>query len=165
MYVRRIDIGSVSGIDEAIEFLQDNLTKEAMQKKVDKAASELIEEALEVAKGEYPDVVKLETDHGEGKHTLTATHEAIAFIEFGAGWGVNSAGIVATETELQTGIDISVGSYSRENEGEFWNTDRGYWHFGRQKYTEIEARPGMELARQHIADNGREKLREVFDLD
>lgn len=160
---RKIDIGSVSGIDKAIAFLQDNLSRETLQEKLDKTASELIEAGAKAASQVYPSVVSLEQTNEGSVHKLTASHEAIAFIEFGAGYGVDGSTVIAEETRAQSGLDISIGSYSREHEGEFSKTGR--WHFGGREYEEIQPSPGMEYARITIEDNAEKKLKEVFGVD
>ena len=160
---RKIDISSVSGIDKAIAFLQDNLSKEVLQEKVDEVASALIADGQAAAEQVYPESVQVEAINETGVHKLIAEHDGIAFIEFGAGYAVDGSTAVAGATKAQSGMDISIGSYSREHEGEFSKT--GHWHFGGHVYEEIQPRPGMEYARITIEDNAEKKLKEVFGVD
>ena len=160
----KIDIGSVAGIDAAIKYLQENMTKEAMQKKVDEVASALIDEAYEVERDVYPQSVILERKNDTGSHSLIASHDAIAFIEFGTGVLTNGAGETAAATEAQKGIEIVQGSYSYQNgPGEFFRT--GKWHFGGAVFTGTMSRPGTEYARQWITGRAEAKLKEVFGVD
>lgn len=161
---RKIDISSVEGIDKALAFLQENLSKDALQQKLDETASALIDEGKTAAESVYPEAVSVTApDPENGVHKLVAEHEGIAFIEFGAGYGVENGTDIAGATRAQTGMDISIGSYSRENHGEF--AEKGVWHFGGRAYEQIPARPGMEYARVTIEDNAEKKLKEVFGVD
>lgn len=160
---RKIDISSAEGIDKAIAFLKDNLSQNVLQQKLDETATALIEDGAAAAEQVYPEAVDLITTNEDGVHKLTAVHEGIAFIEFGAGYGVDSDGEVASATAKQSGMEISIGSYSREHGGEFAKTGR--WHFGGKEYEQIPARPGMEYARVTIEDNAEKKLKEVFGVD
>lgn len=167
MAKKKIDIGSVAGINRAIAYLQKQLSEEALQKKVDKAAKGLLKDAKAVAEEAYAGTsAKVSQVDGKGSHSLIAESPEIAFIEFGAGYGVVAAGEFADKAEFA----VEPGSWSREHEGQFYRTDKakpgeGYWKYNGEKYSEIPARPGMELARQYVEDNARDKLKEVFDVD
>lgn len=164
MSVKKIDIGSVAGIDEAIAFLEENLTAKAMQKKVDEVAAALIDEAYEIERDVYPQTVTIEKVNNEGSHSLIASHDAIVFIEFGAGVLTDGTGETAAATEAQSGIEVAQGAYSYQNgPGEFFRT--GKWHFGGKEYTGIVPRPGTEYARMFITDMAEKKLKEVFGVD
>lgn len=163
---RKIDISSAEGIDKAIAFLQENLSKDALQQKLDETASALIDEGKTAAESVYPETVSVTApDPENGVHKLVAKHEGIAFIEFGAGVDTDGRGEFADEADFP----VEQGSYSYEQylanpeKGEFFRT--GKWHFGGHEYTGIAPRPGMELARRHIEDNAEKKLKEVFGVD
>lgn len=169
MYVKKhIDIGSVTGIDEAIAYLQDNLTKESMQKKVRELAKALAEEAKAVAEEEYAGCgIKVTIEEGETKDELVikAAGEHIAFIEFGAGMTTDPLGspVFAGEAERQEGIEVEEGTYSRANSGMYANL--GYWEFGGKIYRYVIPHPGMEFARVYLSDSAGKRLREVFGVD
>lgn len=164
---RKIDISSVSGIDKAIAFLEKNLTQEALQEKVDKVATALIDEGQKVAKAEYPAVVQVDVDHQKGEHTLTATDkrdgDGIAFIEFGAGLTTDGSG----EFAKRAPFNVEEGSYSvaKDPPGQYAQTGFRYWEFNGERMNAVMPRPGMEMARRHIEDNAEKKLKEVFGVD
>jgi hypothetical protein len=157
---KQIDIGSVAGIDRAIAYIQKQLSEEALQKKVDKAAKSLLTEAKSEAEQAYAGTSAIVTQRdSEGLHSLIAESPEIAFIEFGAGYGVVAAGEFADKAEF----DVEPGSWSRLHDGPFART--GQWEHNGQTYTEIPAQPGMELARQYVEDHAEKKLKEVFGVD
>lgn len=166
---RKIDIGSVAGIDEAIRFLKNEMSEKAIQAKLDKAFGELLDKAANVANGVYfgkafADVVSAKYP----TYTLRATSENgdLAFIEFGVGWGVNAKNEFANAPGAP---EVHVGSWSKANEGLFWKSNLRYWYYDKTRYTgheeEFLARPGMEAARQYVADNWERVVKEVFRFD
>jgi len=170
MSVKTIDIGSVAGIDEAIAFLEREMSEQAIQAKLDKAFVGLLNKAAEVANGMYfgRAFATVESDKYP-TYTLKATAvdgENIAFVEFGVGWGVDARGEFAHAPGAPA---VHVGSWSQENGGEFWSSGLRFWHHNRVTYTghedQFQARPGMEAARQYVVDNWEQAVKEVFSLD
>ncbi len=162
---KKINIGSVAGIDAAIKFLETEMSKEALQAKADKIASALIDKAEEVASDVYPPEVELIKKGG----SLTAKHPEIAFIEFGTGYGVDKDNEFARSPDAP---EVDVGSWSRKHGGEFWKTHSanpgsGRWHYKGQRFTQTPAIPGMEFARLVITNEKviEETVKEVFHLD
>jgi len=174
--VRKIDIGSVAGIDEALKFLETEMSKEAMLKKADKIASVLIGEAVDVARSEYAGTgVQVFRSDLPGKHTIEAVDDEIAFIEFGVGWGVNAKNEFAKTSNGAP--PVHVGSYSEQNvkpdgrRGPFYESNYDHWFYGGERFTGTEAdllpRPGMEMARQFVTDerNIEQAVKEALALD
>ena len=123
---------------------------------------------------EWHDEVSVRKD--ENGYSVVAESPEIAFLEFGAGYGVVEIGDDDKVAKTAAGvIPIEVGSWSREHGGEFYQTShpngeaqdngKGHWHYNGDEYTRIDARQGMELAREHIVDNAEKKLKEVFSGD
>lgn len=173
---RKIDIGSVAGIDEAIDFLKEFLSQEALQEKIDQVASDLIGEAVDVARETYMGTGVLVTRSAPsetGKHTITATDDEIAFIEFGIGWGVDANNEFAKQSNGAP--PVHVGSWSEQNRkpdgrrGPFYESNYMGWHHEGEWITGAETeylpKPGMENARQYIVDNAEAKIKEVFHFD
>ncbi len=161
MYVKTIDIGSIAGIDEAIDFLETEMSKDALLKKAEKIATVLVEKGKVVAESEYPEDVKVEADGG----TLTASHPEIAFIEFGAGITTDGSGEFAAHAPF----NVEEGSYSvaKSPPGMYAKTGFRYWIHDGKRMNAIVPHPGMEMARQHITEDGviDEAVKEVLSLD
>lgn len=178
MLVKTIDIGSIAGIDEALTFLEDKMSEKALQDLADKIASELIGGATDVARQMYAGtgvIVTRSAPTETGKHSILATDDEIAFIEFGIGWGVNAKNEFAKTSNGAP--PVHVGSWSEQNRrpdgrrGPFYESNYTGWHYGGEYYNGTEAdvlpRPGMEMARQYVTDinNINQAVREALHLD
>lgn len=170
MYVKTINIGSVAGIDEAIAFLEREMSENAIKAKLDTAMRKLLNEAADLATQTYFGFATAELDKQDyPNYSIKATstsNEDLAFIEFGVGWGVRANNEFA---HAEGAPDVFVGSWSRANEGRFWQSNLRYWYYGKTRYTgresELIARPGMETARQYVVDNWERVMKEVFRFD
>lgn len=161
--MKTIDIGSVAGIDEALRFLETEMSKEAMQAKADKIATALIEKAKGVAESIYPPEVSVEI--GEGGKSLIASGPEVVFIEFGAGLTTDGSGEFAAHAPF----NVEEGSYSVSQNpiGEYARTGFQYWHHDGKTLNALAPHPGMETARQYVTDEGNIEnvAREVIHLD
>ena len=163
MSVAKIDIGSVAGIDQALSFLESALDGKAIDQRLDRTISAMIDEAEAVAQSVYPMDVEMEEDYADGKYVLRAKNEGIAFIEFGAGITTDGSG----EFAARAPFNVEEGSYSVAQNpiGEFARTGFQYWHYNGNAMNAVVPRPGMELARQFIADNWEARIKEAFGGD
>lgn len=155
--MRKIDIGSIAGIDEAIKALN----KLADLKSACKAIADVgTAVANEIYAGSGAVAETVERDDGYAVKA-TAENNQIAFIEFGAGSGTVPAGEFADKAPF----GVYRGSYSDEHGGEYAKTGYQYWHHDGKVYTEIPANPGMEMAREAVLERAEEIVREVYHLD
>lgn len=170
MYVKTIDIGSTAGIDEAIRFLESELSEDAIKAKLDTAMRKLLTDAANLATQTYFGFATAELDkQNYPEYSIKATSsngEDMAFIEFGVGWGVRADNEFA---HAEGAPDVFVGSWSKANGGRFWSSNLRYWYYGKTRYNgyeaELVARPGMEMARQYVVDNWEKAVKEVFRFD
>lgn len=166
---RKIDIGSVAGIDDAIQFLKNEMSESAIKAKLDKAFGGLLNKAAEVANGVYFGSAFADVASDKyPQYTLRATAdgENIAFIEFGVGWGVRADNEFA---HADGAPEVHVGSWSKEHGGQFWKSNLTFWVHDKVRYTgheeQFQARPGMEAARQYVMDNWEKAVKEAFRFD
>ena len=158
---KKINIGSVKGIDEALAYLDKFLNA---QKILDDLAEALIDEAREVAKQEYEGTGAILTVmHKPGEHTLFANGEEIAFIEFGAGMTTDGSG----EFAKRAPFNVEEGSWSiaQAPPGEYAQTGFRFWHYNGKTYNAKLPHPGMEMARRYIDENAERRLKEAFGVD
>ena len=94
------------------------------------------------------------TDGYHGK--LEAIHQAMSFLEFGAGTMANSSHPFAQNMQFQ----VYPGSWSETHSQEF--STNGYWIFGGKKYYFVEPKPGMYEAYKAITQNVYRIAVEVF---
>lgn len=93
----------------------------------------------------------------ENGYAITASGEAVSFLEFGAGAMTNSADMFADIVSYE----VSPGSWSRTEGSGQYERD-GYWYFGGVRYSYIMPRGGMQKAYEAVQTKCFEIAREVF---
>lgn len=95
----------------------------------------------------------------EGVAIIAVSGETNLIAEFGAGDDTDPA----TGFENQPDTPVYAGSYSElEGSGEY--AEKGYWHFGGRKYTEVPARRGLFSAKAYIIETAEKTAKEVIKL-
>ena len=84
--------------------------------------------------------VRREYEGGVDFKIIASGHDA-TFLEFGTG-----VETVATRDTVQSDFPIEVGSWSRENDGEFSKTGYKYWHYNNVKISGTPPVGGMQEA-------------------
>ena len=160
----KIDIGTASGIDKAIAYLDKYMTEDAIKDKLDAAAIELAEEGMEIAAEAFAGTsASVYVRNDENGYSVVAESPEIAFLEFGAGLTTDGSGEIAKRAPF----NVEEGSYSvsQDPPGMYAQTGFQYWEHDGEKMNAVIPRQGMELAREHIVDNAEKKLKEVFSGD
>jgi len=155
--MKTIDIQlSPSSISMAINKL------ERMRDKLDSGTEQLVKsltsEAGSMAQMAFGGSAAVSAMANGTEGTITASGEAVTFMEFGAGMAT-----MGYAFENPQPVPVYPGSWS-ENEGSGEFAEYGFWHFGHRVYTQITPRHGMLNARDYIVDNAEEKAKEVFHL-
>lgn len=153
---------SPSSVASAIE--QIGRYKSDFEKKRVEFCRRIAEEGSAVAAAYYGSSVKVTTEETETGYAILASGKAVCFLEFGAGYGADAAHPLAANV---TAFRVYPGSYSVQNAGQFYTTDRmnpghGFWLFGGRKYDSVQPRYAMWRARQHITREVERIAREVF---
>ena len=159
---------STESIEDAIRKLwaaKENL-RTGMQQVVDvlaKDGAEVAEEAIggmaEVSHESAPDSLFSATGR------IIVSGKAAIVQEFGAGYAVMDYHPFAD----RAGVPVYVGSYSEENEGDFYRTDlespgEGFWMFGGARYDRVQPRHGLLNAHDYIRENAGRIASEVIKL-
>ena len=133
---------------------------------IEDAVDMLARDGATVAQDAYGSMTNV-TGYGienEGHIIVTGGEPVIA--EFGAGYATMEDHPWAGAAP----VPIEVGSYSRENGGEFWerlqNSPEGeaFWVFGGRRYSRVEARHGLLNARNYIMEHSTETVRRAVHL-
>lgn len=120
------------------------------------ALAEIGASAAESAYG-FPVTTETEGDTA----TITASHEGLSFMEFGAGMTVNDANPYVSEVDYP----VYQGSYSDAHHGMYAATGYQYWIFKHQLYDRVVPRGGMMAAGQAIRDNIKDVVEGVIGID
>lgn len=98
----------------------------------------------------------------DGIWKIIASGEDIYFIEFGAGYGVDTDNPFVE----QANVEVSIGSYSREHEGMFEKTGYKYWFWGGHSVNYVLALRPMYNTQKELEERLIiETAREVFGSD
>ena len=130
--------------------------------KADELCKRLAEEGSRVAQDIYGSAVSVSVvrnDSGNG-YIIRADGRAVAFLEFGAGYGVNPANPLAANAATQ-GLYVYWGSYSAQNAGELIKWD--FWIFGGKKMDKVPARNALWEADKRMAQELSRIAQEVFE--
>lgn len=148
---------STESIASAIEKLV--AYQEELEYGLNQVVEILTNEGAEVAQGMYGDwgvAAVPSTDEAHGYIDVYGDMPLIA--EFGAGDTVIDP---STLFENSPNTDVYPGSYSIEYGSKEYAT-YGSWHFGGQKYTQVEPRLGLFNAKNYIIENSTRIAQEVF---
>ncbi len=144
-----LDPGSVMQAVRALEQYQNRVAKAA-----DRYTEELANIGREAAYYAYgTPSVALEVSKTEKGHQITASHDQIMFLEFGAGVSTQDH-----ELSAPLGVDISPGSWSRSDEGAGTYDKWAASHNGNMSGYPYNRRPrqGMLEAYKAIANGTKE---------
>ena len=147
---------STESIESAIRQLQS--MGEDLEDDVEQLVDILVTEGAEIAQsayGEWDVQVVHDADNGTGTIMVAGDYPMIA--EFGAGDATLSDGFENTPAEARR------GSYSEQHAQQY--SKHGYWFFGGEKYTEVEPRAGMRIAKDYIVNNYDSIAQEVIQFD
>lgn len=151
---------SSESISDAIAKLY--LYREEMEHGVEQLVEILTEEGADVAQAAYGDwgveaVPIVEETHGY----IDVNGDMPLIAEFGAGDATLDPGSLFEHVPT---TDVFPGSYSLEvGSGEY--AEFGSWHFGGEKYTEVQPRQGLHMAKNYIIENYMQVVQEVFGGD
>ena len=148
---------STESIASAIEKLVEY--QEELENGLNQVVEFLTTEGAEVAQGMYGDwgvAAVPSVDEAHGYIDVYGDMPLIA--EFGAGDTVINPAVLF---ENSPGTDVYPGSYSIEYGSKEYAT-YGSWHFGGQKYTQVEPRLGLFNAKNYIIENSTRIAQEVF---
>ena len=119
----------------------------------------LVEQGADVAQSIYGGMADVTSESSGTEGSIIASGEAVGFAEFGAGDDV-----VGVLFENSPDFPVYPGSYSESPDGSGEYARTGAWHFAGRRFTGIEARPGLLMAREHITETMVDIAQEVIQL-
>ena len=142
---------TITGLDEVLKKLD-------RAKNVDKPIMDGLYEAMQEAQniameayawqgGENEDYDSYITEKDNG-YVLTMSGEDVGFLEFGVG-------IMTTADEFadEVDFDVSVGSYSKFNQGQFERSGYRFWWYEGVRYKGLLPTRGMQRALDFLRNN------------
>lgn len=128
-----------NSIRDAIKKCND-IRNRFTQDKIDSFLDYIADAGAMAAQAAFGGAVKCTVQTNGNTRTISADGDAVVFLEFGAGATVNTGSPYAGMMPFP----VAQGSYSFENEGEYYLTGYHHWHFGGREYTQVTPRAGME---------------------
>ena len=164
-----VDPYEPKSIDEAIKEIKKN--KQDLQEKAKRVCKRLAEVGLSVARIYFiPEAwsgntdVTLTVEPIPNGYKLVASGEDVLFMEFGAGV---TAGLGYDTKEITPPVDITPGSWSKQHNGQFWQTYQenpanGHWYYRKQEFDGIAPQMGMYHASKESKAQIEKVVKEVF---
>ena len=135
--------------------------KEELEHNMEQLVEILTNEGAEIAQSSYGEWGVQATPLMDGSRgTIMVSGDMPLIAEFGAGDTVLNP---STLFENAPETSVYPGSYSIE-EGTKEYATYGSWHFGGEKYTQVEPRMGLFNAKNYIISNSTEIAKEVFGV-
>lgn len=127
-------------IQKVIKYCED--MSKRFSRKTDEICKRIAEEGADIARIAYGSPVNVTVERNEdgNGYKIVASGRAVAFLEFGAGYGVDPTNGLAKEATAK-GLPVYEGSWSEQDKQQFvrWK----FWIFGGQIMNTVPARNAL----------------------